>query len=545
MTERLSPRLRRVLFALALAGLAFARVIPSGGVVGRPEGELRDHLWVAWGVARSTAAGAWPFHADWAGVPDGVPLYPLDPLHQLFVSALTPVLGTVGATNLLSFGLFVLLVYGGQKIAARQEAGLAAELLCGLLVATAPPMLGPFADTQTEGMATGCLLLLLSELLAPGPRAGRAGLWAALLVLGSPYQAHAIALFAAVAWLWRRLPLRALALPFVAATLAAALLVSTESSPGGVLDVRETQLARATAPPRSSPLGVAPPPPLPADGVARATAAYPGAAETGPRREAAWMYGGMLLIALRWRPARLPAALALAYAAVAAGNRFGPLGAPADFLTPYELFWRTYPLAAYAWKPGQYAVPALGLLVVAFAAAWREAGPRARAGLGALALGAALEAQVRSSPPPPLPASTLHPRAAWLALAAEPDDGAVVEYPCRARGVPGRPPVADVLLGPLWHARPLGETLNRGTAPAHARLLDALEGAAVGRGGDLPTALARAEAEGFRHILLLGAQLPPDAVARLAAALTAAGHAPEPPDADGTVRVDLADRSPQ
>jgi hypothetical protein len=102
-----------------------------------------------------------------------------------------------------------------------------------------------------------------------------------------------------------------------------------------------------------------------------------------------------------------------------------------------------------------------------------------------------------------------------------------------------------VLLGPLWHARPLGETLNRGTAPAHARLLDALEGAAVGRGGDLPTALARAEAEGFRHILLLGAQLPPDAVARLAAALTAAGHAPEPPDADGTVRVDLADRSPQ
>ena len=121
-------------------------------------------------------------------------------------------------------------------------------------------ILGPFADTQTEGMSTGWLLLLLSELFAPVPRAYRAGLWGAALVLGSPYQAHAIGVLVAGVWLVRRLPWRAAAPALLAAAAAGALLLATESRPGGALQVREEQLAFATVPPRSSPLGVSAPP---------------------------------------------------------------------------------------------------------------------------------------------------------------------------------------------------------------------------------------------------------------------------------------------
>ncbi len=527
------------MIALGVAVVAFGRVLNQGSVVGRPEGELRDHLWVAWGVARSLATGSSPLHAVWAGVPEGVPLYPLDPLNQALMAALSPLLGPVGAMNTLAFLLFVLLVYGGQKIAARQEAGVGAEVVAGLLAATAPAFLGPFADTQTEGMSTGWLLLLLSELFAPVPRAYRAGLWGAALVLGSPYQAHAIGVLVAGVWLVRRLPWRAAAPALLAAAAAGALLLATESRPGGALQVREEQLAFATVPPRSSPLGVSAPPALPDDGVVRHAGAYPGAAETGPRREGAWAALALALVAFAWRPARAPAAMALAYAAIAAGNRFGPEGAPVSFLTPYELFWRVYPLARYAWKPGQYAIPAMALLLVAVAAAWRASGPRARGALAVLGVAAALETQARSSTPLPLPASTLHPRAAWLQLAEAADPGAVVEYPCRDRGVPSHPPVADVLLGPLWHHHPLGETPNRGTSTAHRRLLETLEGAATGRGPPIASALQAARRSGFAHVLILGGQLPPDAVARLTAALTAAGAPPSPPDAEGTLRASL------
>jgi hypothetical protein len=506
----------------------------GAGVVGRPEGELRDHLWVAWGVARSILAGRLPLRADWAGVPDGVPLYPLDPLHQLVLTALTPAVGTVGALDTLAFLLFVLLVVAAQSVAGRFGAGVVGELGVAALAATAPPFLGPFADTQTEGMAAGWLLLLVGEVLAPQPRAVRAGAYAALLVWSAPYPAHAVAAAVGVLWLARRLSWRAALLPLAAAAVAGGLLYATERQPGGALAARQAHLAAATTPPRASPIGVAPPPPLPDDGVVRRLAPYPGAAETGPRREAAWALLAAVGLAFVWRPARVPAALACAFAAVALGNRLGGNGEAVDFPTPYTLFWRYYPLARYAWKPAQAAVPAMAFAVVAVAAAWGAAGVRGRAVLGALVSVAVIEHTMRSSTPLPLPASALYPRPAWVALPS--GGGAVAEYPCRDRGVPSRPPVADVLLGPLWHGRALGETPNRGPTPAHAALLGALEAAAAGRGeaASLRAALDGARSAGFDTVLILGAQLPPDAAPRLAAALAAAGATVSGPDAEGS-----------
>ncbi len=544
------PRLRRLAVALAVAAVAFVRVWPPDGattVVGRPEGELRDHLWLSWGFAHTLLVEhRLPLHVDFAAFPAGLGVYPLDPLHQAAIIGLTPVLGTVGAVNTVAFLLFAALVYGGQKLAAAANAGLAAELACGALAALSPAFLGAFADTQTEGMASGWLLLLLAELFADHPRPRRAALWGGLLLASGPYIAHGVAVVCVITWFARQLPWRA-ALPvvLVAGVLGAAM-VSTETGAGGALAARAAHVGTATEPPRSTPLGVKPPPPLPDEGVVRHVAAYPGAAETGPRRFAPWLLGALVLLAIRDRRARAPAALAAAYAAIALGNRFGVDDRPVDFPTPYSLFWRFYPLAKYAWKPAQYAVPATAFALLAVAKGWPRA-PRALAGAtAALALGAAIELLVRSPTPLPLPASTLHPRTVWTAMASS--AGGVVEFPCRDRSVPGHPPVADVLLGPLWHGRPLGETPNREPSKVHAALLGSLEGAITGHppkgSRPLGEAVRDAARAGFTDLLLLTEPLGADATGRLTTALTAAGLA-TPPPVDGVLRYSLADASGQ
>lgn len=522
----MSPRARRALFAAATTAFAFGHVLVArGSLVGRPEGELRDHAWVAWVVREALAHGRSPLHTALGGAPDGVALYPLDPLHQAFITLWSGALGLVGAMNLHAAASYFVLVYGAQKLAAGR--GALAELTIGALGALSPAFLGPFADTQTEGMAAGWLLLFLGELCSPQPRAARAALWGAILVGTGPYLAHAVAVLAGLLWMWRRLSLRWAAAVLVWSAFLAATMWVTEARPGGALGARAAQMADAARPPRSSPLGVQAPPPLPDTGVARRVAAYPGAAETGPRRHAPWLLGALVVLALREPRARLPAALAVGYALVAAGNRWG--ATQLDVPTPYDLFWRVYPLARFAWKPAQYAVPATAFALLAAAGAFPLPGPAPgwrRWAAPALAIGAVVELVLRSPTPLPLPAVRLEPRPVWLTLG---EGGAVVEYPCRDRSPPGAPPVADVLLGPLWHGRALGES-HRGphdranARGAHPRLLDALEAAATGRGDDaLAHAVPRAAADGFTDLLVLGAVLGEAPTARLARALEASG----------------------
>lgn len=546
----LRHRLRRILVAAFVAGIAFARVAGSeAAVVGRPEGELRDHLWLSWIFAQE----AWDRHALplrtlLGGAPEGLNLYPLDPLHQLAITLLEPAFGVVSAVNLVAFALFAVLVYGGQKLAASSGGGVVAEVGCGGLAAICPAFVGSFADTQTEGMASGWLLLLLAELFAERPRPGRVALWGCVLLATGPYLAHGVALVAIVTWIARRLPWRP-ALP-VLATAGILFLTawSTESLPGGALAARAHQVKAATRPPRSSPLGVAPAPPLPDDGVVRHLSDYPAATETGPRRHAPWALVGLVALSLHERRSRLPAALALLYTAIAAGNRFGGSGEAVPFLTPYEAFWRWMPLANYAWKPAQYAVPATAFALLAIARAWPR--PSLSHGAGWLvatgALGAAAEATLTGPAPLPLPASSLHPLLAWSQLPRE--GGTVAEFPCRDRGVPGRPPMADVLLGPLWHGRPLAETPNRGVGKDHIALLASLEAAATAMPSrqalPLSVALDKAVNAGFTDLLILGERLGPPNTIRLLTALREAGIEVPEADADGVVAVRLGAARP-
>ncbi len=540
-------RVRRIAFAFGVASVAFWRVGWGGfgaAVVGRPEGELRDHLWLSWLFAREVwEHHGLPLHSQLASFPEGLSVYPLDPLHQAAITLIEPVFGVVTALNITAFLLFAVLVYGGQKLAASSGAGVRAELACGALAAVSPAFLGAFTDTQTEGMASGWLLLLIAELFSESPRPLRAALWGCVLLATGPYLAHGVAVVAILTWVWRRFPLRAALPVVVTAGLLGFALRTTEHGPGGQLTARSTQLENAARPPRSTPLGVAPAPPLPDTGVVHHVAAYPGAAETGPRRAAPWLFVALFLIAALDRRARPAAALALTYAAIAAGNRFGGNGEPVSFLTPYEAFWRWMPFAKYAWKPAQYAVPATAFALLALARGWPR-NPRApwQGWLaGAVALAAVAEATLRGPTPLPLPASTLHPREAWSQLPS--GGGAVVEFPCRDRGVPGHAPVADVLLGPLWHGRALGETPNRGTTKVHGMILASLEGAITGHPSrearPLKVALAEARTAGFTELLILGEVLGAEATARLTGALVEAGAKVPGADEDGVVVVGI------
>ncbi len=518
-----ADRLRRVLVAAAITMIAFGRVLANpGSVVGRPEGELRDHAWLAWVFSRELWSGSSPLQSALGGAPDGMRVYPLDPLHQLIIGLVEPIAGVVTGLNVQAALAFFALAYGAQKLAAGR--GVLVELTMAVLAALSPAFLGAFTDTQTEGMSAGWLLCFLSELYAERPRPWRAAAWGAVLLATGPYLAHGIAVVAVATWLIRRLPLLP-TLPVIA--LAAALggaMWQAEFADGGALTARSEQMRDATRPPRSTPLGVRAPPPLPDTGVVRHLSDYPGASETGPRRAAPWLLGALVVVSLRERRARVPVALALGYALVALGNRWGATQLP--FTTPYDLFWRLYPLAHYAWKPAQYAVPATAFALVAVAHGLPSLGGRWRfAGL-LLAGGAMIELIARSPTPLPLPASALVPRAVWTTLGA---GGALVEFPCRDRSPPGVPPVSDVLLGPLWHGRALGET-NRAARGVHLRLLDALErGAAGNPGASFDAAVDAASDAGFTDVLVLGALLGEGATARLERALVDEGAQLIPP----------------
>lgn len=523
----MSPRRRRLAFALVLTLVAFAGVLSHpGAVVGRPEGELRDHVWLSWVLAQELWAGHLPLGSALGGVPEGLRVYPLDPLHQLLIALGTPALGVVLALDLQAMLAYFALVYGGQKLADGR--GWPAELTLGTLAGLSPAFLGAFADTQTEGMSAGWLLLFLGELFAPTPRPARAALWGAVLVATGPYLAHGVAVVAVVTWLLRRFPLKLAAPVVLWAGLLGVAMWTTESGRDGALGARASQMEKATRPPRSSPLGVQAPPPLPDTGVVRHLGDYPGAAETGPRRAAPWLLGGLVLLGLADRRARVPAALAAAYGLVALGNRWGAVQVANS--TPYDVFWQVYPLARYAWKPAQYAVPATAFALMAAAGAFAPGAPWRTRLAPLVGVGAVVELLARSPTPLPLPASALVPRPVWSALG---EGGAVVEYPCRHRSPPGVPPVSDALLGPLWHGRGVGET-HRGSSQAHTELVDALDAVAFARReAPLDGLLRDAAGDGLTDVLVLGPLLGEVPATRLVRALQASGATVVPPSGDG------------
>lgn len=562
----MSPRSRRVLVACALAAVAFAHAwpSPSGRVVGIPEGEARQHLWVAWMVCTSLARGELPVHTSLAGFPAGIDLFPLDPANQALVALLRPLAGLVAAFNLAALAAYALAVLGAQRLAGALGQGVKGELVAALLVGTGAPVLGAYVDTVTEAMGAGWWLLLLAELAGPSPRPGRTWLYATGLLLTGPYLPHATVPLFVVLALRRRLSMVAvLGIGLVGLVLALGL-HAAEGGEGGMLAERAS-MAPPDYPPRTAPLGTLAPPPTPDVGVVRHLVDYAPAVETGPRRWVPWALVVAGLLALGDRRGRWLLAASAAYAALAAGSArgeaWGPF--PAGWPTPFDLFYRYYPGGELAWKPAQYAVPAYLLLV---AAACR-APPRLGLVLGLVAVA---ESQLRGPTPLPLPASSLHPWSAWTGLAEpaqapsgsdHPDAGiagAVVEFPCRDRWLAKTvPPLADSLLGPLWHQRPLGDTLER--APRHGALplLLALEAAAREGQGVVPgparrrpppptlaSAVATATERGFTHLVVVGPFLEPPQLDAVEAALQDHFGAAAARDDEGVILVPLGASAP-
>ncbi len=506
-------RQARVWLPVALAFLATfpAWLDPVHRFVGRSEGEIRDHAWVAWLVQHHVWVDqVWPFPFGGksalifqnVGFPRGISLYPLDPLNQLVLTLTSPVIGLQPAMLVLTTGLLALAgIAAGRLAVALGQSGSNAAVVAVLTV-LGPPVLGSFVDGQTEGMGSCWALFLLGTFaggfsgreLGGGWR-GRPGLWRGVrlglegsaLIASTPYQAHAWTLaggFLLVALLVsRRFPpaaLVSLALILPVAFVCGRGLTSAESGRNGQITQRtragdwppRSVVAEAIMPPAQPQVGVTPSPAWPWPREARLLVPT-----TGPRRWSGTvlpgMASGVVLLALLHRrrspgPSgrrrrHLIATLA-AGTAVYASLAFGSAHDHGwDVPLPFDLWYRYFPLGHLAWKPQQYAVPAWELAVVL--AGFLPA--------PLLYVGAALCAlEIQRFSPIQLPLPALELRAqAWMRAV----DGPVVEFPARARSRGGvnRLP-EDELLAQIVHEQPIADAFGRGANPAQAALLDAL-----------------------------------------------------------------------
>lgn len=503
---------------------------PSDRVLGRLEGEFRDHLWVAWLVRQRVLQDhALPTFFPAANFPDGLSLYPLDPLNQLLLLLLSP-LGLLPAVHLLSFALLVLAGLGADQLARAAGARPWPAAVAGALYVLGPPVLGVFADTQTEGMGSGWVLLSLAALVDPAPWSGRrvaalAG-FATASVWSAPYQAHALTLVGVPLALWRfrrdvRWGLLALGLSLPAAVLAGLGLHGAETHADG--QVTHRQKGDGDWPPRTVLRVGGLPPQIEQVSPASPVAVHPWPREarflpptTGPRTETGWAFPVLVLLSLRERRARPWVGVALLYGALSLGSArdhdwtaVGDLRVP----LPFDLWYRWYPLGRLAWKAQQYGV-----------LAWA-------AGCVALVLGPArwllllvpIELQLRGPTPLPLPAVALAPLPVDLQLAQAPEGG-VIEFPCRARGRLGPETLpADDLLHQITHGHPIGEAFGRGFNRPRQGVVDALAATLgwVPSSPPVDIALRYAAEEGFRWLVVHGGALSPEERARLEGVLPA------------------------
>ena len=502
---------------------------PTSRLPGRMEGEFRDHLWVSW-LVRERVIGdhALPIYFPAANFPYGLPLYPLDPLNQLILLLLAP-LGSVLAFGLLAYGLLVLAGLSADALARAAGAGPGAAAMAGALYVVGPPILGVYADSQTEGMGSGWVLLTLASLVDRAPWTGRRvavlAAFAAASVLSAPYQAHALTLVGVPLALWRfrgevRLGLLALGLVTPAVLVVGAGLQTAETHADGQVSHRvkgdgdwppRTVLRVGMLPPRIEQVSTLSP--LPVHEWPREARFLP--PTTGPRTAVGWVFPLLTLLTLREPRARWFVGIAGVYAALALGSArdyaWTALGSDRIPL-PFDLWYRYYPLGRLAWKAQQYAVLAWGAGGVALSVApWRR-----------LTVLVPIELQLRGPTPLPLPAVELHalPAASFLAHAAP---GGVIEFPSRARGRAGPETLpADELLHQLTHGHPIGEAFGRGFNRPRQGLVDALAATAgwVPSSPSVADALGYAGESGFRWLLVHGAALSPDERQRVEAALS-------------------------
>jgi hypothetical protein len=478
---------------------------PASSVLGRAEGELRDHLWVAYLVQERLKNLELPVFFPEANWPLGIKLYPLDPLFQLLVFILLPV-GFFPAFWLISMLGLVMTGWGVERLALALGSGKRGAVLAGVVGMLGPPILGFYVDTQSEGFGCGLGAHALASVL--GPKPVWAGFWLALLLLSSPYQAHALA-GVVVGWaLWRgwRVGLGVLGASGPVALLVGAALLWAEGEEGGTGQGGQLMVRAKPGdwPPLVASRLEVVPEASPADPMffqeVHEWEHTPERAPpvTGPRRWSGLLLPLLVLEAwvLAWRQKRWAVLVILAFSvgygslSLGSGREF----LKRDIMLPFDAWYRWAPLGKLAWKPQVYAVPAWWLAVGATAAILPE---------GALLL-VLLEVETMGPTRGFLPVIKLKEQP-WQRVLQE-KKGGVVEFPsrgCSREGVDRMP--ADVLLGPIFHHRPLGETFRRGRNPAYEDFSSALGRAAGWRvppGPPLSIALEQIRESGFTALIL-------------------------------------------
>ena len=511
-----------IVLAFIATGPAWLR--PAVRFVGRAEGEIRDHAWIAWLVQHRIWDGhALPLSFTDAGFPRGIALYPLDPLNQIALTAMTPIIGLAPSLLVLTTLLLALSGIAAGRLADALGVGPTRAAAVAVVTMMGPPILGSFVDGQTEGMASCWALFALATLLDPAPWTGKKGvqrglllgLQGAALIASAPYQAHAWTLAGGLLIVGlivrKRLPLRSLvslAVLVPVGLLCGNALQGAESGRNGQLTARTRS---GDWPPRTMAIAASLPPIQPQLGVTPTTVnPWPREARflpptTGPRRWSGYALPALALFAGAWslrkrgfRPAAVWALIggAALYAAIAAGSA-RDFGSSTPF--PFDLWYRHYPLGSIAWKPQQYAVPAWQLASVAMGFL------PVPVAIGA-ALLIALEVQLSSPVRLPLPALQFEPQR-WMTELQEEDAGAVLEFPARARAQQGagRMPY-DELLAQTVHEQPIGDPFGRGENAIYQNALDSL-GRAAGwmvppRAPNVEIALSVVAHAGFKTLVV-------------------------------------------
>lgn len=120
-------------FAVALLQTWPLALAPDAGLIGHGRTDTLKHLWTLWWMRASVwSEGAFPFHTTLVNFPEGMDLYPIEPLGGIFV-VLLPFVPLVAASNLLVLiNLTLTGVCGaalGRALSGRPEGGWLAGLL--------------------------------------------------------------------------------------------------------------------------------------------------------------------------------------------------------------------------------------------------------------------------------------------------------------------------------------------------------------------------------------------------------------------------------
>ncbi len=138
----------------------------SSCVGGREFSEVWGHLWAYWIFPHMLfVRHAWPLWIDIVNVPEGLFLYPADPLHLIVVTAFRSVLGLVAAYNVLMIGALLLTAWATYLLAYELCRVRKLAVVAGIMVALSPYLRASYIDNYTESMGVYWIALVFLNLV--------------------------------------------------------------------------------------------------------------------------------------------------------------------------------------------------------------------------------------------------------------------------------------------------------------------------------------------------------------------------------------------